>query len=71
MSQTPAAGADLRGKVVLVTGAARGQGRAHCEAFAAAGCDVIALDLCLDNFQFFYSCGQLLRKRFDGPVSNC
>jgi len=48
MSQTPAAGADLRGKVVLVTGAARGQGRAHCEAFAAAGCDVIALDLCRD-----------------------
>lgn len=39
---------DLTGKVVLVTGAARGQGRAHCEAFAAAGCDVIALDLCRD-----------------------
>ncbi|HJC28301.1 MAG TPA: mycofactocin-coupled SDR family oxidoreductase [Candidatus Dietzia intestinipullorum] len=39
---------DLSGKVVLVTGAARGQGRAHCEAFAAAGCDVIALDLCRD-----------------------
>lgn len=39
---------DLSGKVVLVTGAARGQGRAHCEAFAAAGCDVIALDVCRD-----------------------
>lgn len=39
---------DMTGKVVLVTGAARGQGRAHCEAFAAAGCDVIALDLCRD-----------------------
>lgn len=39
---------DLTGNVVLVTGAARGQGRAHCEAFAAAGCDVIALDLCRD-----------------------
>lgn len=39
---------DMTGKVVLVTGAARGQGRAHCEAFAAAGCDVIALDLCQD-----------------------
>lgn len=39
---------EMTGKVVLVTGAARGQGRAHCEAFAAAGCDVIALDLCRD-----------------------
>ena len=39
---------DLTGRVVLVTGAARGQGREHCEAFAAAGCDVIALDLCRD-----------------------
>lgn len=39
---------ELTGKVVLVTGAARGQGRAHSEAFAAAGCDVIAVDLCRD-----------------------
>ncbi|MDV7999657.1 mycofactocin-coupled SDR family oxidoreductase [Rhodococcus sp. IEGM 1408] len=39
---------DMTGKVVLVTGAARGQGRAHCEAFAAAGCGVIAVDLCRD-----------------------
>lgn len=39
---------DLTGRVVLVTGAARGQGRAHCEAFASVGADVIALDLCRD-----------------------
>lgn len=48
MSSPTATPPELTGKVVLVTGAARGQGRAHCEAFAAAGCDVIALDLCRD-----------------------
>ncbi len=34
-----------RGKVVLVTGAARGQGRAHAVAFAREGADVIAVDI--------------------------
>lgn len=34
----------LLGKVVLVTGAAKGTGRVHCERFADAGADVIALD---------------------------
>lgn len=38
----------MQDRVVLVTGAARGQGRAHCVAFAEAGCDVIAIDLCED-----------------------
>jgi SDR family mycofactocin-dependent oxidoreductase len=32
-------------KVVVVTGAARGMGRAHCERFADEGADVIAIDL--------------------------
>ncbi|WP_370329903.1 mycofactocin-coupled SDR family oxidoreductase [Mycolicibacterium hippocampi] len=34
------------GKVVFVTGAARGQGRAHAIRFAEEGADVIAVDLC-------------------------
>ncbi len=35
----------LRGKVVVVTGAARGTGRVHCQRFADEGADVIALDV--------------------------
>jgi SDR family mycofactocin-dependent oxidoreductase len=35
-------------KVVLITGAARGQGRAQAIAMAQHGADVIALDLCAD-----------------------
>lgn len=36
----------LVGRVALVTGAARGQGRSHAVRLAQEGCDVIALDLC-------------------------
>lgn len=38
--------ASLRGKVALITGAARGQGRSHAIRLAQAGADVIAVDLC-------------------------
>lgn len=36
----------LDGKVAFITGAARGQGRAHAVKLAAEGADVIAVDLC-------------------------
>lgn len=36
----------LDGKVVFITGAARGQGRSHAVRFAEAGADVIAIDIC-------------------------
>lgn len=38
----------FQGKVVFVTGAARGQGRAEAVRFAAEGADIIALDICED-----------------------
>lgn len=39
-------GLRLDGKVAVITGAARGQGRAHAVRFAEEGADVIALDIC-------------------------
>jgi SDR family mycofactocin-dependent oxidoreductase len=36
----------LDGKVALITGTARGQGRSHAELFAQEGADIIAVDLC-------------------------
>lgn len=42
----PASPNPLDGKVALVTGAARGQGRAHAIRLARDGADVIAVDIC-------------------------
>lgn len=36
----------LQGKVVFITGAARGQGRSHAVRLAQEGADIIAIDLC-------------------------
>jgi SDR family mycofactocin-dependent oxidoreductase len=36
----------LDGKVAFITGAARGQGRAHCVRLASEGADIIAVDIC-------------------------
>jgi SDR family mycofactocin-dependent oxidoreductase len=41
MSQRP-----LQGKVAFITGAARGQGRAHALRLASDGADIVAVDLC-------------------------
>jgi SDR family mycofactocin-dependent oxidoreductase len=36
----------LDGKVALISGAARGQGRSHARRFAEEGADIVALDMC-------------------------
>jgi SDR family mycofactocin-dependent oxidoreductase len=39
---------ELAGKVVLISGVARGQGRSHAVRLASAGADIIGLDICQD-----------------------
>lgn len=46
VSCTLSAMTTLEGKVAFITGAARGQGRAHAVKLASAGADIIAIDLC-------------------------
>jgi SDR family mycofactocin-dependent oxidoreductase len=41
--------AGLEGKVAFITGAARGQGRAHAVRLASQGADILGVDICADT----------------------
>jgi SDR family mycofactocin-dependent oxidoreductase len=45
----------LSGKVALITGAARAQGRSHAVRLAAEGADIIALDICAEAAPIGYA----------------
>jgi SDR family mycofactocin-dependent oxidoreductase len=45
----------LDGRVAFITGAARGQGRAHAARLAGEGADIIAVDICADIPSMDYS----------------
>lgn len=48
----------LAGKVAFISGAARGQGRAHAVRFAEEGADIIAVDICqqIDSVAYPMGC---------------
>ena len=50
-------GLRFEGKAVVITGAARGQGRSHAVRLAREGADVIALDICHDIDSVAYDLG--------------
>ncbi|WP_068183248.1 mycofactocin-coupled SDR family oxidoreductase [Mycobacterium sp. UM_CSW] len=49
----------LDGRVVFITGAARGQGRSHAVAFAEEGADIVGVDICEDLDVVPYKLGTL------------
>jgi SDR family mycofactocin-dependent oxidoreductase len=57
----------LTGKVALITGAARGQGRSHCLRLAHDGADIIAIDMCrdLDTVPYAMGTAEELRETAD------
>jgi (+)-trans-carveol dehydrogenase len=57
----------LEGKVAFITGAARGQGRAHAVRMAQEGADIIAIDICkqIDSVQIPLSSPEIYTAEVD------
>ena len=64
----PLTWASLDGKVAFITGAARGQGRAHAVRLASDGADIIAVDLCDQIASVPYPAGHPRRSRRHGQA---
>ena len=61
----------LEDRVVFITGAARGQGRAAALAFANEGADIIAVDICEDIPSVGYPLSATGGPGRDGVGSRC
>ncbi|MGO8671389.1 MAG: SDR family NAD(P)-dependent oxidoreductase [Capsulimonadaceae bacterium] len=57
----------LKGKIAIVTGAARGMGRSHCLTLAAEGAHIVAADICQDVSAIAYSMAK--RTELDETVA--
>jgi SDR family mycofactocin-dependent oxidoreductase len=58
----------LTGQVALITGAARGQGRAFCQTLAGEGADIAALDICRNLDYPHYPLGT--REQLDEVIAD-